>query len=157
MVKNKRKSMINKKFKFSKKKCLHRSIDRESPEGSRLIKNLERYNYLPDSQTIDKMKYYLGPYNEIKGFRKYMELSPCVTKDDSALWDKVSRYILYNKEGMIKKYTNPVYMPLKDVEVEQDDKPEKPFKKYRSKISRIIMAKKKKIREERRRNLNRSV
>ena len=119
-------------------------MEKGSPQGSKLIKNLERYNYLPDPQTIDKMKYYLGPYNEIKGFRKYMELSPSAPPEDSDPWDKVSRYILYNKEGILKKYTNPVYMPLKDVE--SDDSKEdknKANKKTKTKLFQLLLARKK--------------
>ena len=87
---------------------------------SEIIRKLENYNYAPEGQTLEKMKYYYGSVNPIRGFRKFMELSPIPLKDAEPTWSRVSRYIVFNKEGILKKYSNPVYIPLKDVEGDEE-------------------------------------
>jgi hypothetical protein len=58
--------------------------------GSSLIQELENYDYLPNPKTITKLKYYFEPYNQIKGFRKYMQLSGESRDEDKDLWESVS-------------------------------------------------------------------
>jgi hypothetical protein len=88
---------------------------------------------------ISKLKYYFGPYNQVKGFRKFMELpkgSNCIDlKTSNELWENVSSYILYDKEGILKKlpfqldkYTIPAYPPLISVQEE----PQKSDRKLKS-------------------------
>ena len=78
-----------------------------------MIEELEDYNYLPDKQTIDKMKYFMDPYNTIRGFSKHMSFADDHSGENKP-WDSISRYILYQKEGILKKYANPVYVPIED-------------------------------------------
>lgn len=78
---------------------------------------------------ISKLKYYFGPYNQVKGFRKFMELpkgyDSIDLKTSNQLWENVSSYILYDKEGVLKKlpfrlekYTIPAYPSLIPMENE---------------------------------------
>ena len=73
---------------------------------SSLIRELNEYSYIPSNSTISKLKFFYGPYNQVKGFRKYMDLpkSPLESdiKDKDQLWENLSSYILDDKEATLK-------------------------------------------------------
>ena len=72
-----------------------------------------------------------------------MELSPIPLKDAEPTWSRVSRYIVFNKEGILKKYSNPVYIPLKDVEGDGEVlNPQKVSKKKNKHNSKVFWAQK---------------
>ena len=71
------------------------------------MKDLSEYSYLPKDDTITKLKFYDGPYNQVKGFRKYMDLPKGFDwnelKSSNELWSWISQYILSGREGTLKK------------------------------------------------------
>lgn len=92
---------------------------------------LNNYSYLPKEDTIAKLKYYYGPYNQVKGFRKYMDLPKgfeCTeNKNSNELWENISSYILNDKEGTLRKlpfnleqYTEPAYPPIVPATVDEE-------------------------------------
>ena len=62
---------------------------------------------MPQGDTIAKLKYYYGPYNQVKGFRKFMELpkrnEEVEINQPNELWENISSFILHDKAGTIKK------------------------------------------------------
>ena len=80
---------------------------KDSSWSSFIQKNLNDYTYVPSEETIAKLKYYYGPYNQVKGFRKFMDLPKSATandlKDSKELWENLSLYILNDNEGTIRR------------------------------------------------------
>ena len=95
---------------------------------SQILQSLNDYSYVPDEDIIAKLKYYYGPYNQVKGFRKYMDLPKGYgandLKESKELWENISNYILYDKEGTLRKlpfrldkYTEDPYQQNREISV----------------------------------------
>jgi hypothetical protein len=96
---------------------------------------------------IGKLKYYFGPYNQVKGFRKFMELPKGTEQSDlrtaNQIWESLANYILNDKQGVLRKlpfrlenYKHKAFSKIRNeikvdapVETVTSEKPKKSFRK----------------------------
>lgn len=73
---------------------------------STLLRELNDYSYIPHDSMISKLKFFYGPYNQVKGFRKFMDLpkSPFDSgiKSSEELWENLTSYIIEDKEATLR-------------------------------------------------------
>ncbi|CAI2378716.1 unnamed protein product [Moneuplotes crassus] len=89
------------------------SFSDDSPHESKLIKELENYNILPDKKLQDKLDYFFNPYN------KKIFLNKCYYPEEPKKWESIANLILGNNPKLmrqtLKNINQGFYKELLDV------------------------------------------
>ncbi|CAI2375419.1 unnamed protein product [Moneuplotes crassus] len=73
------------------------SFSEDSEEESKLIRELENYNILPDKKLQQKLDYFINPYN------KKIFLNKCYQPEEPKKWESIANLILGNNPKLMRQ------------------------------------------------------